>query len=163
MENKPKIKFKINFFDVVIIVLVLALGFAVLKLSNADGGGSTVLSTGTPVKVRYTLELFDLPEGLAEMIKPGDSLSESVEKRFIGNVVSVDFGPCMTTSKDLITGNYILTEKVGRYTATLVVELDAVDTGSAIDASGFLLRANLTPSVIGPGYASLGLITGIER
>ena len=160
---KQKFKLKINFFDLLIIVLVLALGFVVLKLSNADGGGTPVLSSGTPVKVRYTLEMFDLPESLMELIKPGDSLSEAVEKRFIGNVVSVDFGPCMTTSKDSYTGNLILTSKPGRCTATITVELDAVDTGSALDAAGFFPRANFAPSVLGPGYASLGLITGIER
>ena len=161
--EKKKFKFKINFFDVVIIVLVLALGFAVLKISNADGGGAAVLSTGTPVKVRYTLELFDIPVEMTEMIKPGDSLSEAVEKRFIGNVVSVESGPCMTTSKDYVSGNFILTEKPGRYTATILVEIDAIDTGNALDAKGFLVRANMSPSVTGPGYAALGLITGIER
>ena len=163
INMKPKFKFKINFFDVLIIVLALVAGFVVLRLSNADGGGATMLSTGTPVKVRYTVELSNLPEGIAELIKPGDSLSEAVEKRFIGNVVSVEIGPYMTTSKNSYTGDFILTSSPGRYTATVTVELDAVDTGSSIDASGFLLRANSTPSVLGPGYAGPGLITAIER
>lgn len=159
---KPKIK--INIFDVLIIILVIILGYVVLRLSNADGGGATVLTSGTPVTVRYTLELSDLPESLINAIKPGDSLSEAVEKRSIGTVVSVDIGPYMTTSKNSYTGDFILTEEPGRYTATIIVELkNAVDTGSEIDAQGFILRANSNPSVLGPGYAALGFITGIER
>lgn len=159
---KQKFKLKINVFDIIIILLVIAAGFLVLRLSNADGG-SAVLSSGTPMTMQYTLEMYNLPEGLSETIKPGDSLTEAVEKRYIGRVVSVEHGPYMTTSKDSYTGNLILTEMVSRYTATLVVELDVVDTGTELDASGFILRANATPSVLGPGYSGMGLITAIER
>ncbi len=157
---KPKIK--INVFDVLIIALAIIAGFLVLRLSNADGGAA-VLSAGAPVTVRYTLEISDMPENAAKSIEPGDSLSEATEKRFIGTVVSAEYGPYMTTSKDSYTGDLILTRMPNRFTATIEVELSVVDTGSELNSSGFILRANATPSVQGPGYYGLGLITAIER
>lgn len=157
-----KFKLKINVFDVIIILLVIVAGFVVLRLMNADGGGA-VLSSGTPVTVRYTLELHNMPEGLGAMIHEGDSLSESVEKRAIGTVVGVEITPTVTTSKDSYSGDFILADVPNRETATLTVEISAYDTGTSFDASGFILRSNDTLSVTGPGYACVGLVTGIER
>ncbi len=159
---KPKFKLKLNVFDIIIIVLALVLGYAALRMWGADGGAQ-VLSSGAPATVTYTLEISDMPAGLAAMIKPGDSLSEAVEKRFIGTVVEASYGPYMRTSENNETGDWDLVEVPGRETATLTVSLGVSDTGAELDASGFILRANTSPSVLGPGYAGLGLITSIQR
>lgn len=163
MEAKKKFKLKINVLDVIIIALVIVAGFVLLKLGNADGGGAAVLSSGTPVTVRYNLELSNLTPGTGSLIKPGDSLMEVTEKRSIGKVISVEIEPYRVTSKDMYTGNFILTEVPDRETAQVVVELAANDTGSEIDASGFVLRAGENLPVTGPGYSGAGLVTSIER
>ncbi|MDR0838341.1 MAG: DUF4330 domain-containing protein [Oscillospiraceae bacterium] len=160
---KSKFKLRLNLFDIVIIILALAAGFLLLRLSNADGGGGTVLNPGKQLTARYTLELSNLPLGTAELIKPGDRLTEVVEKRFVGSVVSVEITPYLTTSKDTYTGDFILTEVPERRSAVITLDLPASDTGSEINASGFVLRGGINLSVTGPGYAGVGLVINVER
>lgn len=159
--QKGKFKLRFNFFDIIIILAALGAGFLLLRLTDADGG--TALNPGKPVTVNYTLELHNLPAGTPELIKPGDRLTEVVEKRYIGTVVSVEYGPYRPTSKDSLTGDYILTEVPGREMAVIKVSLDAVDTGSELSASGFVPRGGLGLSVTGRGYAGSGIILDMER
>ncbi|MDR2615968.1 MAG: DUF4330 domain-containing protein [Oscillospiraceae bacterium] len=160
-SQKRKWKLRFNFFDAVIIIAALGVGFLLMRLTNADGG--TAWNPGRAVTVRYTLELSNLPVGTAELIRPGDALTEVVEKRYIGSVVSVESAPYRPTSKDSFTGDYILTDMPEREVAIITVSLDATDTGSELNASGFAPRGGLNLSVTGRGYAGAGVILDIER
>jgi hypothetical protein len=163
-EQKPnKFKFRINIFDVIIIAVAIAAGFLLLRLSNADGGGGTALNPGAAVTARYTLELGNLPVGTAELIKPGDKLTDIILKRTIGNVVSVTSSPYYMGSKDYYTGNMILTTVPEREAAYIIVELAAIDSGNEVAAGGFPVRAGTQLSVSGPGYAGVGMIVDVER
>jgi hypothetical protein len=159
--QKSKLRLRFNFFDVVIILAALGAGFLLLRLT--DAGEGTVMNPGKTVTVNYTLELSNLPEGTAPLIKPGDRLIDVVEKRNVGTVVSVEYRPYISTSKNSLTGDYILTEVPQRESAVISVTLDAVDSGSELNASGFIPRGGMGMSVTGPGYAGSGLITDIER
>ncbi|MDR0445988.1 MAG: DUF4330 domain-containing protein [Oscillospiraceae bacterium] len=159
--EKRKFKLRINLFDIVIIIAALGAGFLLLRLT--DSGDGTVLGTGKPVTLNYTLELFNLPAGTAELIAAGDRLTEVVEKRYVGTVVSVEYGPYMPTSKNSLTGDYILAEIPEREVAVIEVTLEAVDTGNEINASGFVPRAGMSLSVTGRGYAGPGVILDIKR
>ena len=162
-KRAVKIRFRPNIFDIIIIAAALVAGFIFLRLSNADGAGTTVLSSGTSVRAQYTLELGNLPIGTAELMQPGDKLTDVVLKRPIGTVVSVTWGPYMVTSKNLDTGHYILTEMIGRESAYIVVEIDAVDNGSDVMAGGFAIRGGANLSVSGPGYWGYGMIVDVAR
>ena len=165
MSQKKTVKFRFrpNVFDIIIILAALAAGFVLLRLSNADGAGTTVLSSGTNVTARYTLELGNLAIGTSELIQPGDNLTDVVLKRAIGSVVSVTSGPYLVTSKDSNTGDVILTEVPQRETAYIVVEVDAVDNGFDVMAGNFAVRGGINMSVSGPGYWGYGIIADVER
>jgi hypothetical protein len=159
--QKSKLRLRFNFFDAVIILAAIGAGFLLLRLTDADGG--TALNPGKSVTVNYTLELSNLSEGTAVLIKPGDRLIDVVEKRYVGTVASVEYGPYSMTSKNSLTGDYILTEVPQRESASVSVTLDAVDNGSEFNASGFIPRGGMGMSVTGPGYAGAGLIIDIAR
>jgi hypothetical protein len=160
-EQKTKMRLRFNFFDAIIILAVLGAGFLLMRLTNAGGG--TAFNPGKTVTVNYTLELSSLPVGTSALIKPGDRLSDVVEKRYVGTVVSVEHGPYVSTSKNSLTGDYILTEVPLREMAAISVTLDAVDSGDELNASGFIPRGGAVLSITGPGYAGSGLITNMER
>ncbi|MDR0906259.1 MAG: DUF4330 domain-containing protein [Oscillospiraceae bacterium] len=163
-EQKPvKFKLRVNIFDVIIIVAAIAAGFLLLRLSNADGGGGTALNPGTAVTARYTLELGNLPVGMPELIKPGDKLTDVILKRAIGSVVSVTSSPYYMTSRDLYTGDMILTAVPEREAAYIIVEIAAIDSGSEVAAGGFPVRAGTQLTVSGPGYSGVGMIVDVER
>jgi hypothetical protein len=113
--------------------------------------------------VRYTIELNNMLAPSAELVKPGDKLVDKIEKYALGTVVSAEAGPYIASSKSNITGDYILTEYLGRQTATIVVEAQATETDSAISVGGFEIRTGLAVNITGPGYTGMGNIIGMER
>ena len=163
MAQKQKIKWKLNIFDVIIILLALAALLVGYNLLNADRGGGALLTSGREITVRYTIELANMPIGASELITPGDSVIEVVEKRAVGSVVSCESYPYRMTSPDRITGNTILAEVPGRESAAVTIELRATETEHEINANGFVLCAGTALSVTGPGWAGSGLILSIER
>ncbi|MDR0863208.1 MAG: DUF4330 domain-containing protein [Oscillospiraceae bacterium] len=160
-NTKTQGRWRLNPLDVVIILVALAAAFAFLQLTAPSGG--TPLSSNKSVTLRYTLELVSLPEGVAELIHVGDELVDKVEKHEIGKVTAVTVTPYGISSKNTLTGEYIITEMPGRETATLTIEARATDTGSSIEANGFAFRVGGGVSVTGPGWSGIGYIIGIER
>jgi hypothetical protein len=160
-SNTKKRRWRLNVFDIVIICLAAAA--AVIFLRAASSGAGTLISAGKPVTVRYTIELTNMLTPSAELVKAGDRLIDKIEKYALGTVVSAEAAPYIASSKDSVTGDYILTEYLGRQTATILVETQATETDSAISAGGFEIRTGQAVNITGPGYAGLGYIIGVER
>jgi hypothetical protein len=151
---------KISVFDVIIIAVIIGVGVLFIKFS---GGGVSAITGGSQTTVRYTIELTNMETDISDLIKVGDSITDRVEKHFMGRVVSYDVGTFITTSKDLYTGSYIATEVPGRYTANIVIEASATENDRDISVGSFVVKCGVQISVMGPGYAGNGYIIDIER
>jgi hypothetical protein len=155
-------KLRLNVFDAVIIGAAVVVAVIFLRLGRA--GGVEPLSSGKQITVYYMLELTNVPEGLASRIKPGDSVTEVVEKRAIGTVISVEEETYKVISKDTLTGEYFQTEVPERYTANVLIEASAQETDESIVVDGgFFVRNGLPVSARGPGYAGSGHIINVIR
>lgn len=155
-----KRRWKISFFDIIIIVLVIALAgaYVVHKThSTSDGGAQTA-------EVTYTVEITDLEKNTEGMIKKGDSLIDKVKKYNIGKVQSVDFYPYEKSTLDENTNQYVNSVVPDRYSAAIVVKTDCVDNGASLTADGgFPIKVGHEVSLVGPGYSGSGYIISIER
>ncbi|MDR0915979.1 MAG: DUF4330 domain-containing protein [Oscillospiraceae bacterium] len=163
MRRFKDIKWKLNLFDIVIIVVALAAAFGVYKLLNADRGGGAILSSGKSTVVRYTLELTNMIPETADAISVGDNVIEVVEKHAIGKVVSFEVGDYYLASSDLTTGDTIYTKSPGRISVNFLIEVTASETDSALIIDGMPLLVGSNLSVTGPGWSGVGVITGIVR
>ena len=163
MANKPvKRRWRLNVFDIVIIVVVITAGFFLLRAMRS--GGSGIVSSGRNVTLHYTVELNSMGHDAASLIKPGDVLVDRVEKHTLGTVVSVSVGPARTLSKDLTTSNFILAEIPDRETAVIEVTSDALETDTDFTVGGgFAVKCGMHVSVVGPGYSGSGFIIGVDR
>jgi hypothetical protein len=163
MENNPtpqNHKWKINLFDVVIIVLVLIA--AILFLYFTTFRGQSVSNTESTVT--YTMELRDISKPVADAIQIGDTLTDSVKNNDLGTIQSVEIVPYTTLGQITDTGEYVLSVVPDRYTAILEMEAAAVESDTSIAVgAGYIIRCGTSVSVIGPGYIGTGTILTIER
>lgn len=75
-ENK---KFKINFFDIVIVLIVLCVGVGFYLFTNKD-------TTADTKKLTYVIELNKTTPGLENYIRIGDDLTENTKNYHMGKV-----------------------------------------------------------------------------
>jgi hypothetical protein len=166
MENNPapkKMKLRLNLFDIIFIACALAAAALILLYSSRSDGGTSIIISGSSETVVYTLEFQGMLPGTAELISPGDSLVDRVERRAIGTVVSVELMPSTTSQKSFVTGNRYIVDVPGRTDAVVVVTANAHVTEGQISVNGFAVRVGTRVSINGPLYNGVGFIIGIER
>ena len=151
-------------FDIIFIICAIAIAGAILLYSRSSGGSGGLIASGTRETVVYTIELQGMLGDSAYLIQAGDSLVDKVEKRPLGTVVSVKVKPGLTTQKNLLTGDHIVTQYPDRHDAEIVVTADATETESQISIpGGFVVRVGTWVSLNGPLYSGVGYIVDMER
>ena len=167
MENNSEQtvrKWRLNLFDIIIIICILVAAALVILYTSRSDGGSGIVFSGTRGTVVYKVELKGLIEDTAYLIQPGDSLVDKVEKRPMGTVVSVEISPSTASNKSYITGERIITNVPDRKDAVLLVTSDATITDNQISVpGGFVVRVGTWVSVNGPLYNCAGYIIDMER
>jgi hypothetical protein len=162
--SEKKTKWRPNFFDIVIVAVLAAVAvllFTIIRGTGDTGGG--ILFAGAQEPVYYTVELQSMRGDSGELIEPGDSLIDRVENRPLGTVVSVELRPAQMLSRDLNTGDFIISEIPERTDAVIVVRAMATITDTQINIGRFTLRAGTRVSVLGPMYHGTGFVVDIER
>jgi len=166
MENTPEkkktIKWRLNLFDVIFIICAIIVAGLILVFSNRSGGG-IIAPAASQEMVVYTMEFQEMLPGTAELIQPGDTLIDKIERRFLGTVVSVELMPSRRSEKNLLTGDRIIVNVPERTDAIVVVTAQAAVTDSHINVGGYIVRAGTRISVNGPLYNGVGFIIDIER
>ena len=161
-SNARKIKWRLNLFDVVFIVCVIAAVLIVTAYLGRSGGGG-IISSGSQQTVVYTIILSEMIGDTAYMIQPGDELFDKVERRMMGKVESVEVIPSMKHEGNHLTGDRVLVELPGRKDAVVVVTAEATVTDNQISIGGFVVRSGVRVSVLGPLYHGVGFIVSMER
>ena len=148
---------RISLFDIIIIAIIICCGFAVYFLTGKEVAAQTK-------KLRYTIELTDLPEGFSEKIEVGDSITDNIKNYHMGTVVDVEAEPYKKLLEDPVNGRKVEAEIPGRETAVITLEADVTESDSELRVNGsYLVRTGLEVAAKGPGYAGNGYILTIER
>ena len=154
-------KLPLNLFDIIIIVLVIALaaGFIFVRLQ-----GSKSADSGSSGTVEYSIELSTIAENTEGMIKPGDKIEDKIKKLYMGTFKSVEFYPATKEATDYTTGNTVYTEVPGMISARVELTADCKETDTAITVNGgYVVRIGTEVSVLGPGYSGSGYVLGVKR
>ena len=160
-ENKKPFRLRLNLFDGIVLVFILAVGLFFLwsrfrpepESSGADW-----------VTVRYSVRLSQVLEGTADLIQPGDPLEYTLEPAQLGTVVSVESSPCVVSGLDEENKTAIQEVLPGYESVDLVVEAQCEEEDYCLRAGGVVvLRTNGTLYIRGPKFAAVGIITEIER
>lgn len=152
-------KTKFNWFDALVILLVVAAIFMLSQIFKRE----EVVATNT---IQYTFELLDNEEGFVDRIQIGDMLTDNIDNKFMGTVIAVEKQPYAIITYDKTEGEYAANEVPieGRETAIVTVESPAIDDGKDLKlSSGFLVRAGLSVAPRGTDYAGRGYILSVNR
>ena len=157
MAERIEKKRKFNVFDIVIVIVVIAIAGGIYAFTHRTKAMETQL-------LRYSLELNECPEGFSQNIKVGDSLIDNVKNYNMGIITSVEARPSIRLGEDKINGNIIESTLEGKETVILVVEANVVEDGADFKVDGgYVVKAGKDVSVKGNGYAGRGYILTIGR
>lgn len=158
--NNKKVSKKINFFDLIILVIViLAIIFVSILYYSKD---KKVVDNSN--KMTYVLELVNNPLGFSELIKVGDSLTDSIKNFSMGKVIKVEKTPQKTILNDLVNNIIVESDIPDKERVVLTVEADVVDDGmDLLIENSYDIRVGKDIYVKGNGYAGVGYILEIKR
>ena len=153
-ENK---KFKINFFDIVIVLIVLCVGVGFYLFTNKD-------TTADTKKLTYVIELNKTTPGLENYIRIGDDLTENTKNYHMGKVVDFETKPDTRITPDYMSNVFRDSVDPTSNTVLITVEADVTESNSSFAVDGqFIVRAGTEIFVKGEGYAGEGYIVKVIR
>ena len=161
-ENKKPFRLRLNLFDGIVLVIILAVGLFFLWSRfrpEPEQGSSDNWTT-----VRYSVHISQVLEGTADLIQPGEPLEYTLEPALLGTVISAEVSPCVITGLDEETLTTVQKVLPGYESIDLVVEGQCEEEDYCLRADGVVvLRTNGMLYMRGPKYAAVGIITEIER
>lgn len=167
MAEKKKWKLKFNLFDLAVVLLALIIAVVAViyvRGKNPSGDADDPGSQSTAQTVRYTLEIEQAYEEVAEMAQVGDKLYERTKKQYLGTVESLEILPTTVLTRDNINGEIIYVDVPERKNIKMQVVAQGVKTKESITLdSGIEIRAGDNFRVCGPGYYGAGYATHVER
>ena len=167
MSEKKRIKWKLNLFDIGLIVVVLLAAAGVVAFKLMGSSASADPAAGVPagkITVNYVVELEQLYKQPAELVQVGDQLQERTRKEAMGTVTSVKVEPTRILSKNQQDGTFRFAEVPERYNVIMEVTAQATQSESSITLeSGLEIRAGKSVRVFGPNYYGAGYILSVEK
>lgn len=158
-NTKSRGKWRPNLFDIVIVLIIAAVGF-VLYMMLRPTAGSVVQTT----PMRYTIEMLNLPEGTHQRMAVGDEIFDNTRNYSMGKVVALEVSPYIVEVDDTAAGIVRQAEVPGYETVLLTLEANMVVTDSSLTTEGgYLVRVGLSTKARGDDYAATGYIVSIER
>ena len=159
MEDKKTFRPRFNLFDVVIILLALAVVGAALLLRDRSTGGETARVT---VPIRYTVELTRAPRDMVNQICAGDDIYRSTDSAYMGKIVDVRYTSHFENEYLPEAGRFVRYEVPESYDIYVTVEGQAHWDGKDIFVEGVSPKICGEMFIKGKGFARLGFVCGID-
>jgi hypothetical protein len=124
-------KIKINKFDVIAIVLLLALALVAYFKFNVIEHTKTDTKMD---KIEYVMEFKALRQYSVDTFKSGDTLYDSQTKMEIGTIKDISVKQCITYA-ETIKGTVVPAPTEDKYDVTITVETEGMETDKAYFAN----------------------------
>ncbi len=159
--DKPKFNV-VDGLIIVAIVLIAAVGVFLIK--GMAGGSASGMSANTNAvfKIQLTKAESALADQFTAAMKNDETVWIGVKERFEGKIQNVEIAPSEKITTDLRTGKATLASDPTSFDVTVTVKSAAVETDSAITASGTPIRVGEEVAIRGKGIAGYGYVTGLE-
>ena len=126
-------KWKLNFFDIIIVIVVIAVAGGLYVFTHKD----KVVETKV---LRYNIELTECPVGLSKKINIGDKLTDNVKNYYMGKVAAVEAFECKKLGEDRESGQ--IRESIVPDAENIIITVEADVTESASDLRVEIGRAS---------------------
>ena len=163
-QNTHKFRLRLNLFDGIVLVLVLAVGALLLWRTLRSSPAVTGSPAATASTVRYTVRFQNWPEGNSALVQEGDILVDNVRNYELGQVVSFEVVPAVSRQLDHEGRKYVQATYEGYEDILVTVEAPCTENGEAIVVGGgYEIRVGTVTYIRGEGYMASGPIVAIER
>ncbi len=159
--DKPKF----NILDgLIIVALVLVVAVGVFFIKGMGDGNATGMSTNT--NAVFEIQLTKAEKALADKFTAAMENDETVwigvKERFEAKIQDVLVEPSAKMTTDLRSGKAVLAADPTCFDVTVTLKAAAVETDSAISASGTAIRVGEETAIRGNGMAGYGFVVGLE-
>ena len=160
--RKYKLFGKIPYFDIIVILLVVAIAFVCLNVYKTSRSGNELSSTETKT-IRYTIDFYNLSELIDGVPEIGEKIYDHTTNSEMGRVVAAEVTPFVAYSYNEITGEPTSTVYDDRVTISLTVEAKATvsDRATEINSIKIGIGKNMTFNM--PSLCASGVIKNIEE
>lgn len=156
MDSKM-FKIRPNFFDVLLIALVLIVVLAAYFISRGNDGDEKNRRS-------YTVELMDILDQNVDKVAVGDTVIDKVKNLDMGVVTDIEVQPAMTTQLDEDTMVLQQVPLEGYSSVILTIESTTTETEYSINTtSGYLIRIGVEVYCAAGALEAGGYLTGIAR
>ena len=159
MEDKKTPRLRFNLFDVVIILLALAVVGAAVLLRNRSTGADTTRAT---VPIRFTVELTRAPEDMTNQMVIGGDAYRSTDGAYMGKIVDVRWVPHVENEFLAEAGRFIRYESSGSFDIYVTVEGQGYWNGKDIIVEGVSPKVGGEMYIKGKGFARTGYVCNID-
>lgn len=160
MDKQGRLFEKVSLIDIFIVAVVAAVCvFMYNFLFNQD---DAIQLSENQQRVRYQIEMLDVPEAFTKMPKPGGPLYNSSKSYYIGELVEVEVYPFKENAENYDEGTYEAVIAEDLYTVLLTIEGIADVSDFEINIGQQEVRIGEAVPVKGKGFASYGYIVDIE-
>ena len=160
-QNNAKFRLRLNIFDAIVLVVVLAAGAVVAWFGLQSSGSDASPSSRT---VQYTVLFQQMEPGSSALIEPGDQLVDTVKNYSLGTVVSVRVEPAVVQVLNQETQTYVDAVLEDYEDVYVTVESTCTENEDALLLDGgYDFRVGQVAYVRGPGYMGSGPVTEIVR
>ena len=159
MEDKKTFRPRFNLFDVVIILLALAVVGAALLLRDRSTGADTTRAT---VPIRYTVEVTRAPQDMANQIRVGDNIYRSTDSAYMGKIVDVRSVPHTENEYLPEAGRFVRYEIPESFDIYVTVEGQGYWNGKDIFVEDVSPKICGEMYIKGKGFARLGFVCGLD-
>jgi len=131
--TEKKVKFNIIDIGIILMVLVLLCGFAYYALGPVKIQAIFSGKSEQPQLAQYQIEFKQLKGFMADQIKVGDLLAESITTSPIGKIINVETTDATDVVENLLDGRFDMITIPNRYNTIITVESDyAIEEGSML-------------------------------
>ena len=159
--EKRRIRF--NFIDLLILLVGAAAIFVLLYVFVLSGRKAPVVSgEAETVRLEYVVEIQNVDEKFAEIVKKQQSVQDAIKRKPIGTVTGVEHNTFQKITFDYEKGEEVLSDVEGRVTLVVTIQADVTENKDSYTANGIVIRVGEQYSLIFPGMYGVGFCTSLE-
>lgn len=152
--NAEKLKFRFNFIDAVLIVVILAAAalLAYIFLSS----DINLLDSNKKVEIEYKVGIRQAREEFRDFITISDQVTDTVTQYALGEVVNVEYTPTRYTGVNHNTGELVFSDYPEHIDIIVTIRAQATASGDVYSLGGYKVAVGKAIALRVPDFISEG-------
>lgn len=159
--KKYKLFGKIPYFDILIVLIIIAVAFVAGKVFMSSKTGQTV-STSNVSKIKYIVEFQNISTSVDGVPDAGEKVRDIETSTEIGKVISSQVKPYSVTTCNMITGEPVTTIQQDRQNIEVVIESTATVSDMGISVNGIRFGLGRTIGISMTSISGSAIVRNIE-